>query len=109
VVTQQLQALEAMQALAAKQAPAAPAAAATTHLGKRSITTNKGAAGKQAKSAPQPFSARPFCWSHGPCQHTGLDCTKPAPGHQENATWQSQMGSKWKSYFQGRGWSAISP
>ena len=109
VVTQQLHALEARHALAVKQAPAVPAAAATPQLGKRSATTNKGAAGKQAKSAPQPFSARPFCWSHGPCQHTGVDCTKPDPGHKENATWQSQMGSKWKTYFQGRGWSAISP
>ena len=64
---------------------------------------------------PQPLlhpgdaHGNPFCWSHGPCQHTGLDCTKPDPGHKENATWQSQMGSKWKAYFQGRGWSAISP
>ena len=90
VVTQQLQALEARQALAVKQTSAA---AAPSHRGKRGATITNGAVGKQAKSAPQPF-----CWSHGPCQHLGKGCTKPDPGHQEKATWQSQMGSKWKDY-----------
>ena len=108
VVTQQLQALEARQALATKQAPAAPAAA-PSYRGKRGATTTNSAVGKHPKSVPQPFSARPFCWSHGPCQHVGDECTKPDPGHKKNATWQSQMGSTWKDYFQSRGWSAISP
>ena len=108
VVTEKLQALEAKHALAVKQTPAAPAA--PSHRGKRGATTTNGAVGKHAKSAPTPFSARPFCWSHGPCQHTGHGCTKPdRPGHKEDATWQNQMGSKWKAYFQKRGWSAISP
>ncbi len=66
VMPQKLQALEARQALAVKQTPAASAAAARTHRGKRSVTTTKGAVGKQAKSALTPFSARPFCWCHGP-------------------------------------------
>ena len=108
VVTEKLQALEAKHALAVKQTPAAPAA--PSHRGKRGATTTNGAVGKHAKSAPTPFSARPFCWSHGPCQHTGHGCTKPdRPGHKEDATWQNQMGSKWNAYFQKRGWSAISP
>lgn len=102
-----------LQALAVKKltpaASAAPAAAATTHSGKRSATTIKGAAGKQAKSALTPFSARPFCWSHGPCKHLGMGCGDPSAGHKEQATWQHQMGSPWKAYYESRGWSTISP
>jgi hypothetical protein len=108
VVTQKLQALEARHALAAKQAPAAPAAA-PSHRGKRGATTTKGAVGKQAKSALTPFSARPFCWSHGPCKHLGRGCGDPEAGHKEHATWQNQMGSTWKTYYKLRGWSIISP
>jgi len=102
-----------LKAFAAKQwtpaVSAVPAAPAPSKRGKRGATTTNGAGGKHAKNAPTPFSARPFCWSHGPCQHLGDDCTKPDPGHKKNATWEHQMGSKWKAYFQDRGWSAISP
>jgi len=110
VVTQKLQVLEASQALAVRQAPAAPAVTAPSHPGKkRSATTTKGAAGKQAKSALTPFSARPFCWSHGPCKHLGMGCGDPEAGHKKEATWQHQMGSPWKTYYELRGWSTISP
>jgi len=105
VVTQKLQALEASQALSAKQAPAA----APSHRGKRGATTTKGAVGKQAKSALTPFAFQPFCWSHGPCKHLGTGCGDPDAGHKKNATWQDQMGSPWKTYYDTRGWSIISP
>ena len=26
-----------------------------------------------------PFAARPFCWTHGPCQHAGNICKGPPP------------------------------
>jgi len=107
VVTQQLQALEAStrHALSVKQAPAA----APSHRGKRGATTTKGAVGKQAKSALTPFAFQPFCWSHGPCKHLGMGCGDPDAGHKKNATWQDQMGSPWKTYYDTRGWSIISP
>ena len=34
-----------------------------------------------------------WCWSHGKCFHTSLQCTKRAPGHMEAATLANQMGS----------------
>jgi hypothetical protein len=108
VVTQKLQALEAKQAFAVKQTPAAPAAA-PSHRGKRGATNTKGAVGKHAKSAPTPFSARPFCWSHGPCKHLSMGCGDRTAGHKEQATWQNQLGSPWQDYYEVRGWSVISP
>jgi hypothetical protein len=104
-----------LQALAVKQwtpaataAPAAPAAA-PSHRGKRGATTTKGAATKQAKGALTPFSVQPFCWSHGPCKHLGTGCGDRTAGHKEQATWQNQMGSPWKQYYETRGYSVISP
>ena len=102
-----------LQAFAAKQwtpaAAAVPAAPAPSKRGKRGATTTKGAVGKQAKSVPTPFSARPFCWSHGPCKHLGIGCGDRTAGHKEQATWQNQMGSPWQQYYEDRGWSVTSP
>jgi hypothetical protein len=86
-----------LQALAVKKwtpaATAVPAAAALSHRGKRGATTTNGAAVKQAKGALTPFSARPICWSHGPCKHLGLGCGDPESEHKKNATWQNKMSS----------------
>ena len=108
VVSQKLQALEAKQALAVKQSPAAPAGA-PSHRDKRGPSNTKGAGGKHPKIVPIPFSAQPFCWSHGPCKHLGMGCVQPDAGHKEDATWQHQMGSPWKAYYALRGYSIISP
>ena len=53
-----------------------------------------------------PFANRLFCWTHGPCQHVGKDCSGP-PIEERNkkATWPNQMGSSWKELFRGKGWS----
>jgi len=52
-----------------------------------------------------PLKDRKFCWSCGPCGHTGTQCNFPKDGHQETATWKSQLQSKWKQLFQAKGWS----
>ena len=51
-----------------------------------------------------PLKDRKFCWSCGPCGHTGIQCNFPKDGHQETATWKNQMHSKWKQLFQAKGW-----
>ena len=106
---QNLQAMEAKQALAVKWTPAAPQVPASSHRGKRGASTTDGAVGKHAKSALTPFSARPFCWSHGPCKHLGVGCGDPELGHKKDATWKNQMGSTWKAYYEKQGYSLISP
>jgi hypothetical protein len=57
---------------------------------------------KQPRTA---LSARPFCWSHGPRGHLGCDCTSPLIGHDKDATWKQQKGSKWKDIFVRKGWA----
>ena len=32
-----------------------------------------------------------YCWSHGNCAHTSNMCQRPAPGHQNAATFQNMM------------------
>ena len=57
-----------------------------------------------------PFSARPFCWTHGPCQHAGKICKGPLlDARQQAATWRHQAGSKWTELFKSKGWSLVSP
>jgi hypothetical protein len=57
-----------------------------------------------------PFANRPFCWTHGPCQHTGKLCKgPPLDARQQSATWRHQAGSKWKELFKSKGWSVESP
>ena len=57
-----------------------------------------------------PFANRPFCWTHGPCQHSGKICKGPLlDARNKTATWQNQMGSRWKELFKGKGWSTVSP
>ena len=51
-----------------------------------------------------PLKDRKFCWSCGPCGHSGPQCNSPQDGHQEAATWKNQMQSKWKQLFQAKGW-----
>lgn len=58
---------------------------------------------KQLRGTPLPD--RPFCWSHGPRGHLGLDCDDVLTGHQVDATWVDQKGSKWKEIFERRGWA----
>ncbi len=106
---QDLKALEVKQAFAAKQLTSAVPAVAPSHRGKRGAATTKGAVEKHPKSASTPFSAQPFCWTHGPCKHLGMGCADPEAGHRKDATWQNQMGSPWKAYYALRGYSLISP
>ena len=57
-----------------------------------------------------PFSARPFCWTHGPCKHAGKLCKgHPLDARQQTATWRHQAGSKWTELFKSKGWSLVSP
>ena len=57
-----------------------------------------------------PFANRLFCYTHGPCQHMGKDCDgPPLDARNKTATWQNQMGSKWKELFKSKGWSTVSP
>ena len=65
--------------------------------------------GSRQRARLTPFAFQPFCWSHGPCKHLGTGCGDPEAGHKEHATWQNQMGSTWKTYYESRGWSIISP
>ena len=41
-----------------------------------------------------------YCWNHGICGHCSGDCTRPAPGHQRNATILNRM--KGNNYDYGR-------
>ena len=64
------------------------------------------AADRATKKLPNiALSARPFCWSHGPCGHSGNECKSQLPGHKSDATWVHQKGSKWKEMFERRGWA----
>ena len=57
-----------------------------------------------------PFAARPFCWTHGPCQHAGIICKgPPLDARQQAATWRHQAGSKWTELFKSKGRSLVSP
>ena len=40
-----------------------------------------------------------YCWTHGACNHTSGDCTKRAPGHCVEATFQNMMGGSTKRCF----------
>ena len=112
-VTDQSAKMESMQqtidrlvvqvALAARQAPdgkrkrGQPAAAQEEPL-------------HQVNNNLTPFANRPFCWTHGPCQHAGKICKGPAlDARQQAATWRNQAGSKWKELFKSKGWSTESP
>ena len=33
-----------------------------------------------------------YCWTHGGCNHTSAQCSRKAPGHQDNATFENRMG-----------------
>lgn len=41
-------------------------------------------------------SDKQYCWSHGPCGHSGVACVHRLPGHKEEATLTNQMGGKAK-------------
>jgi hypothetical protein len=57
-----------------------------------------------------PFAVRPFCWTHGPCQHAGIICKgPPLDARQQAATWRHQAGSKWTELFKSKGRSLVSP
>ena len=48
----------------------------------------------KSTTGPKPQARKQeWCWSHGKCLHTSLQCTKRAPGHMEAATQSNQMGS----------------
>ena len=45
-------------------------------------------------------TTRLYCWSHGACAHTSVDCNRPATGHQTTATFSNMMeGSKNGCYW----------
>jgi len=45
-------------------------------------------------------SARKYCWTHGACAHTGVECTAKAEGHKEEATFSNLLnGSKKYCYW----------
>jgi hypothetical protein len=45
--------------------------------------------------AVKPFSSstkHSYCWTHGVCGHSSVDCRSKAPGHQNAATEKNKMG-----------------
>eukprot|EP01034_Spumella_vulgaris_P028006 gene28006-34798_t len=38
------------------------------------------------------LSDRPYCHTHGPCRHTGSECTTAKEGHRAEATWGNKLG-----------------
>jgi hypothetical protein len=34
-----------------------------------------------------------FCWTHGTCTHSGMECNRRSPGHDETATFSDKKGS----------------
>jgi hypothetical protein len=47
----------------------------------------RGRSGGNSRS-PQ---AKQYCWSHGACAHAGRTCNTPAPGHQNDATFDNRL------------------
>ena len=65
--------LEAQAALAAQQAPG--------------VKRKRGPHEDQPSKVDDnltPFANRPFCWTHGPCQHVGNICKAPRRPQQES-------------------------
>ena len=40
---------------------------------------------------------RKYCWTHGWCAHSGMDCNSKAEGHKEEATLENKMGGSTKN------------
>ena len=40
---------------------------------------------------------RKYCWTHGWCAHSGMDCNSKAEGHQDEATLENKMGGSTKN------------
>ena len=38
-----------------------------------------------------------YCWTHGMCSHTGVDCRTPAEGHKADATAANKMGGSMRN------------
>jgi hypothetical protein len=62
---------------------------------------------KKGGPAISEFPTLPFCWTHGPCQHTSKECYahRRATGHKDTATWSKQQGSQWRKTFEAKGWA----
>ena len=41
---------------------------------------------------PLPARINKYCWTHGRCNHTSVDCESKAPGHKNEATMANKMG-----------------
>ena len=35
-----------------------------------------------------------YCWSHGACNHTGMECNRKKEGHKDEATFNNRMGGR---------------
>jgi hypothetical protein len=49
---------------------------------------------RQTNRQPDQDSEKLYCWTHGPCAHSGVNCTNPAIGHKTAATWSNKMGGR---------------
>lgn len=47
--------------------------------------------GRTGRSSDNRSSTRLYCWTHGACAHTGVDCNRPSTGHQSTATFANMM------------------
>ena len=39
-----------------------------------------------------------YCWTHGAGNHNGHGCTRPAVGHEKEATFDNKMGGSQRHY-----------
>ena len=53
---------------------------------------NGGGMGRGQSAPKQKY----YCWSHGVCNHPGINCRTPNQGHQPYATFQNPMGGTMK-------------
>ena len=38
-----------------------------------------------------------YCWTHGLCNHLGIECRSKAEGHKDTATLENRMGGSTKN------------
>ena len=54
----------------------------------------KAQAPQQSRKKKQP---RKYCWTHGWCAHSSMDCKSKAEGHKDEATVENKMGGSTKN------------
>lgn len=65
---------------------------ATRPSGGRGSGRHTDRAGRSRPPSARSSNTRLYCWSHGACAHTGVDCNTQATGHQASATFDNMMG-----------------